>query len=97
MAGSVFNLIEGKNMMLGNLTIEEMEKRMGIKIPDGTVEFMNANHQDKAENIAKGKWHCFDIPFMLLCGDKSTAQKIYDGIKHLHKEIKQPLQICVQN
>ena len=84
-------------MMLGNLTIPEMEKRMGIKIPVDTVAFMNAAHQDKAEKIAKGKWHCFDIPFILLCGDADTAQKIYDGIKHLHKEIKQPLHICIQD
>ena len=83
-------------MMLGNLTIPEMEKKMGIKIPADTAEFMKATHQEKAENIAKGKWHCFDIPFMLLCGDMQTAQKIYDGIKEFNSDVKQPLQISVQ-
>jgi len=84
-------------MTLGNLTTSEIEKRMGVAIPADTLAFMNSSHQDRAENISNGKWHCFDIPFVLVCGDMDTAQKIYDGIKHLSGDIKQQLQIAIQD
>lgn len=80
---------------LGNLTIEQMEKRMGIQFPDDVREFMKKSHQSKAENIAKGKWHCFDIPFTLVCGDRETAIKIYNGLKDQQEDIKEPLQISL--
>jgi len=83
-------------MMLGNLSINEIEKRMGVVMPDDTKEFMAKSHQSRAENISAGKWHCFDIPFVLLCGDVETAQNIYDGIKHLSSDIKCQLQISIQ-
>lgn len=83
------------NIMLGNLSVEKIEERLGIKFPDELVDFMKKNHQSRANNIAKGKWHCFDIPFELVCGDYETARKIFDYLKHQHENCKTSLRISV--
>ena len=63
-------------IMLGNLTVRQIEDRTGIKLSDKDVAELNEMRQEKAENIESGKWHCFDLPFMIVCGDKPTAEKI---------------------
>ena len=67
-------------MLLGNLNIKQIEDKLGIDFPDSLKSYiyiyMKSNHQSNAENIKKGKWHCFDIPFVLICGDKDTASTI---------------------
>jgi hypothetical protein len=81
--------------MLGNLTIEEMEKRSGVKFPDELVEYMKPRHQPKAENIQQGKWHCFDLPFNLVCGDMETATEIFKYLKELSGDFKEKMQISI--
>lgn len=83
--------------MLGNLTIEEMEKRSGVKFPEALVNYMSSRKQEKAENIAKGKWHCFDIPFTLLCGDMETAQEIYNHLSPFSNEFEETMEIAIAN
>lgn len=82
-------------VMLGNLSVQDMENRLGVQFPEEVREFMQGVQQQKAENIAVGKWHCFYIPFILVCGDMETAQRIHDGIKHLSSEMKQQIRIGV--
>lgn len=83
--------------MLGNLSVNEIEGRLGIDFPENIRKFMKENHQAKAENIAKGKWHCFDMPFHIVCGDMETAQKIYDSVKDRSSECKTTLQFSINN
>lgn len=84
------------NIMLGNLTAEDMERRTGVTFPDALKEFMAERHQDAASNVQPGKWHCFDLPFMLVCGDLATATEIYEFLKPLSAQMKESLQIGVQ-
>ena len=67
-------------IMLGNLTTDEMQRRLGVELPPELIAFMAGRHQSEAQNIKPGKWHCFDIPFTLVCGDMETAKEIF---KHL--------------
>lgn len=83
-------------IMLGNLSVKEIEERAGVEFPEKLIEFMNTNHQEKAENIKAGKWHCFDMPFNLVCGDMETASTIFDHIKDKSSDFKQQMQISVQ-
>ena len=85
------------NIMLGNLTVEEIERRTGIDFPDDIRKYMNENHQESAANTQKGKWHCFDIPFNLVCGDIETATKIFNSVKDRASECKQQLQFSIAN
>lgn len=82
-------------IMLGDLTVERIEKRLGITFPDDIKIFMEKNHQDKVDNIQKGKWHCFDIPFCMACGDMETAMKIYNSVKNKSHEAKEVLTFSI--
>ena len=64
------------SIFLGNLSVKQIEERTGIIISEEDRAKLNEMRQEKAENIAPGKWHCFDLPFMLVCGDKPTAEKV---------------------
>ena len=81
--------------MLGNLSIEQMERRLGVEFPEELKTIMSANRQEKADDIAKDKWHCFDIPFMLVCGGRDFAEKIYEHLKPLQSEMKTKMEIGV--
>jgi len=63
-------------ILLGNLNVSQIEKRLSITLTDEEREFLINTRQDKAENIAKDKWHCFDIPFTLVCGSEELAIKV---------------------
>jgi len=84
------------NIMLGNQSVGQIEKRLGIEFPEEIREFMKNTHQPSANNIMKGKWHCFDIPFILVCGDIETATKIYNSVKDKSDECKEILQFSLQ-
>jgi len=44
-------------IMLGNLTVEQIERRLGISFPAEVKLFMSENNQSEAAFIKKGKWH----------------------------------------
>ena len=81
----------------GNLTIEEMEKRLGITFPSELREYLEKNHQPKAEGVKRGQWHCFDAPFVLAVGDMETAQMIVNYLKPFAKDVKTFFQVAVYN
>lgn len=83
------------NIRLGNLTIAEMERRSGVAFPDELKELLREGHQDHATNIGKGEWHCFDMPFVLVCGGMELAQAIYNHLKAMSSQFKEPLQIAL--
>lgn len=83
-------------IMLGNLSIEDAEVRTGVTWPEELKQFMADRHQPAATDIEPGKWHCFDIPFMLVCGDMDTAQTIYSHLLPMQAEFKAQLQIGIQ-
>ena len=85
------------SIRLGNLSENEIENRLGINLPKDLKEFMKDNRQQSAANVAQGKWHCFDIPFEIVCGGRDVAQKIYDCLKDRSSEVKTPLQFSVQS
>ena len=80
-------------MMLGNLSINEIENRLGIVFPDELKHFMKDTHQLSANNIKKGMWHCFDIPLMINCGDIETAEVITKHLTPFSKDMKEKFQI----
>ena len=83
------------NILLGNLTISEMEKRSGVSFPDELKAILEKSHQSHATNIGIGQWHCFDMPFIIVCGDMDLAQSIYAHLKTLSSQFKEPLQIAL--
>lgn len=82
-------------MMLGNLTESQIEKRLGIEFPEEIKEFMRKTHQSRAENVEIGKWHCFDIPFVMVCGDMDTATKIFKSLEPLSDQCQDTLRFSL--
>jgi hypothetical protein len=83
------------DIMLGNLSVKQIEERLGIEFPEEIREFMKQTHQSNASYIGKGKWHCFDMPFNLVCGDMEIATKIFNSIKDKSNECKAQLQFSL--
>ena len=81
---------------LGNLTIEQIESRSGITLSNKDRYFFKANRQEVVNDtpLEHGKWHCYDIPFMLMVHDKSTAVTYRDILeKYDWNKCREALQI----
>lgn len=85
------------SIMLGDLNVLQIENRLGVEFPNEIRELMKNTHQANASNIAKGKWHCFDIPFNIVCGDIEIATKIFNSVKEKAGEVKENLQFSISN
>jgi hypothetical protein len=83
------------NIMLGNLTVKQIEQRAKVTFSQELKTLLEATHQSSASRIAEGEWHCFDIPFTLVCGGMPFAQKVYDHLKAQSKEFAEPLVISL--
>ena len=84
------------SIYLGNLSVEQIEKRTGITLSDEHREYMTAHRQAAVNNkpIADGAWHCFDIPFMIMTANKETAEHYRDMLSSYDwSECQEPLQI----
>jgi len=62
---------------LGNLSVEQIEKRLGIELSEDDRKLLKDTRQEPVNDvpIEHGKWHCFDLPFLFLTHDKETAEK----------------------
>jgi hypothetical protein len=85
-------------IMLGNQSVEQIEKRMGVSFPENIREELLNNRQHSADTslLDKEEWHCFDIPFTMVCGSMELAQKIFDSMKTLVPEIKEALHLSIK-
>jgi hypothetical protein len=82
------------NIMLGNLSVRDIETRLGIAFSENLKKVLEKTYQCNATNITENEWHCFDLPFVLVCGSMSLAQTIYDELKDQQGDMKEPLQIA---
>jgi hypothetical protein len=80
---------------LGNLSVEDMGKRAGFEFPEDLKAYMEPRRQQNASNVAEGEWHCFEMPFMLVCGGVETASEIHNYLKEYSAAFEQPLQIVL--
>jgi hypothetical protein len=72
-----------------------MEARAGVVFPDELKKLLDGSHQDHATNIGNDEWHCFDVPFVLVCGGMELAQGIYGHLKDMSSQFKEPMQIAL--
>ena len=81
------------SIMLGDLDVSNIEKRLGITLEDNDRETLISMRQHDAQNIQPGKWHCFVIPFMILCGDIETCQTVCEILRPYSGVMKG--QLCI--
>ena len=81
------------NVMFGNLSVKEIEERLGITFNDELKKLINEdNRQQSIYEVKKWEkdWHCYDIPFIIMMKNKEMAQKVYDLLeKEKHKKTVQ--------
>ena len=82
-------------VMLGNLSVRQIEERLGIKLTDEERTLLSSTRQARAEGIAKDKWHCFDIPFVMMCGSQETAIKICEILRPYESKMTEAIRIVI--
>lgn len=67
-------------IMLGNQTVSDIERRLHITLTEEQREMLNSSRQETVNGtpLAEGKWHCYDIPFIMVCDTVDTATKMRD-------------------
>lgn len=83
------------DILLGDLSVADMQRRAGVEFPTELVEFLSSRHQPQAANVAAGKWHCFDVPFVLVCGDVETATEVVRHLEPLSSQFSEQLGVSV--
>lgn len=78
---------------LGNLKTKEILKRLGVELEEDVVKEMEGKRIDNAD-VPVGRWHGFDIPFQITCGDIETARYITDILSPLAGDFKTQIQIA---
>tara|TARA_R110000782_G_scaffold172672_2_gene264281 strand:+ start:1208 stop:1477 length:270 start_codon:yes stop_codon:yes gene_type:complete len=84
-------------ILLGNLSISQIEQRAGVAFPADLKAYMQTRHQSEAANVKPGKWHCFGFPFNLTCGDIHTATEIHRHLAPLSDDFSEELHISISN
>lgn len=82
---------------LGDLSVEQIEQRTGLTFSDEDKAHMKEHrqHEVNSKKIEKGHWHCFDIPFAIMTGDKETAEQYREMLsKYDWSKCRESLQIC---
>ena len=80
-------------IMLGNLNIHEIQTRLGVKFSEEDVKVLNEIRCENAK-VEQGKWHCFDIPFIIVCGGMETRNKVIDILTPYAGDFKTQIQIA---
>ena len=85
------------SILLGNLSVEQIEKRMGVTFPEPIREDLISGRQNDANTskLKSQEWHCFDIPFTMVCGSMEFAKGIFDSMQDQVAEIKTPLKLSI--
>ena len=85
-------------MMLGNLSVKQMEERMGIEFPDDLKDVLAKYRQENVSiDMREGFWHCFDLPFIFICGGENLAQLMVKHLSPMTDKITTPLKVAVTN
>lgn len=81
-------------IMLGNLTVEQFEKRCKITLSKEEREIMNELCEQTCDNVdGNNKIHIYDIPFMIVCGNAKARKTIIDILTPYAGDLKATLQI----
>lgn len=80
---------------LGNLTVEQIEERLGIVFSEEERSELKSSRQANASNIAADKWHCFDIPFMIVCGSYAVAERLKEILTPYASKMTDSIRVVV--
>lgn len=79
-------------IQLGNLSTKDICNRLQITLTEQEIETLENLRSIPAE-FKGGKWHGFDIPFSIYCGDIETAVIVRDIYAKYASEMKEQLHV----
>lgn len=81
-------------MFLGDLSIEQIEGKLGIVLSDEIKDMFNRTRQRPVNiDLEPDKWHGFDIPFCIVCGSREFAEKVREILTPYASKMKCQIQI----
>jgi hypothetical protein len=80
---------------LGNFSVEQIEYRAGVTFSDEIKTKLKATRQNRASNLGEKEWHCFDIPFIFVCGSMEFAKEVYKMLEPYAGDFEVPMEIAV--
>lgn len=83
------------SIYLGNLSAKQMCERLGVEYTEQIADMEIAREQMARVKSGTDKWHCFDIPFEVVCGTKEVAYVWYDLLSPVEKQMKEPIRFSV--
>lgn len=79
---------------MGNLSVEEIERRTGINFTANEKKELNSFREQNTDHVRNHYcWHCFDIPFVISCGNYSAALRMKEIFERHKKEFITDIQI----
>lgn len=82
-------------IMLGNLSLTQIQDRCGMTFQDEVVEYLKKTYEPNADvQAGTEKWHGFDLPFCIFCGNIEMARYLNTELSKLDwTKCKESLQI----
>ncbi len=81
-------------IMLGNLTVEQLERRLKIELTKEERETIKNLIEQTCDKVdGNNKIHIYDIPPMIVCGNGEARNTIIDLLTPYAGDMKETLQI----
>lgn len=70
------------SIYLGNLSVEQIEEQHEITLSDEDRKWLKEHRQENVSvPLAKDRWHCFDIPRLILADSDEFRREIYNRLE----------------
>lgn len=81
-------------IMLGNLTVEQLENRLKIEMTKEERETLKSLREETCDKVdGNNKIHIYDIPLMIVCGNGEARKTVIDLLTPYAGDMKEQLQI----
>ena len=84
-------------IMLGNLSLTQMQKRLGIELSADDIMRFPHRQENVSKRLNEYTWHCFDIPFLIECDSKDTAKSVLGILQPYAGKMREAIQIAWQD
>lgn len=79
---------------LGNLSVEQLERRCGITLTDEQREILKSMIEPVCKKVeGNNKIHIYDIPLAIECGNPQARKTVIEILTPYSSQLKCPLQI----
>ena len=83
-------------IMLGNLSLTQMQKRLGIELSADDIMRFPHRQENVSQKLGEYTWHCFDIPFLIECDSEDTAKSVLGILQPYASKMQGQIQIAWQ-